>query len=164
MNKKAVRRSQTDSIYKQINESRFLRYLVFADVIQRYSATILKNEVSWLKTAALLFIVTRGGSLAPSQLARIMLRSNYSITKLIDGLAKENLVMRRRDSKDRRVFKVYLTSTGIDFIENSLELLAKGEETVRGCLDDNEAKTLSDLSRKLRLKLIEQITGVKSVI
>ena len=93
-----------------------------------------------------------------------MLRSNYSITKLIDGLAKEGLVTRRRDSKDRRVFKVYITSSGITFIEHSLDLLAKGEDTVLDCLGEDEAQTLASLSRKLRLKLIKQITGLESVI
>lgn len=162
MNRTATRSEQIDKIHKQLDESKFLRYIVFADVINRYTNTILKNELSWLKTAALLFIITRGGSLTPSQLARIMLRSNFSITKLIDGLSQEGLVARRRDTKDRRVYKLYVTPLGITFIENSLTLLAKGEDTINRCLDDDERKTLSNLTRKLRLNLIEQITGLKS--
>jgi len=162
MTTRTVPQDRIDAVHKKLSESNFLRYMAFADVILRYNETILKNDISWLKTEALMFIITRGGCLTPSKLARIMLRSNYSVTKLLNGLEKEGLITRRRSKKDRRTYPAYLTSEGLAFIEKSLEILTKGEEIINLCLSEEERHLLSELTRKLRLKLIEQVTGLKS--
>jgi len=71
-----------EAVNQEIRKMQFSRLIVFADVVSRYAEIVLKNQSSRLQTNALEFIITRGGSLTPSQLATIMLRSNYSITKL----------------------------------------------------------------------------------
>ena len=58
------------------------------------------NQTSWMRSSALRFIITREGSLTLSQLAAIRLRSNCSITKLIDGLEQDGLVKRYGNKLD----------------------------------------------------------------
>jgi len=49
----------------QIRSMQFPRIIAFADVVSRYTQKILKNKVSWLRASALMFLITRGGSLTP---------------------------------------------------------------------------------------------------
>jgi len=81
--------NEIEEVNAKIRSMQIPRIIAFADVVNIYAQKILKNKLSWLRTSALIFLVTRGGTLTPGQLARIMLRSNYSITKLIDGLEKD---------------------------------------------------------------------------
>ena len=134
------------------------RIIAFADVVNRYTQIILKNKVSWLRASALIFLITRGGSLTPSQLARIMLRSNYSITKLIDGLEKDGLVKRTPDCEDRRRTNIEVTSEGLDFVTSSLSKTVKAEQELKAWLDQDELENLAPTLRKLRDKLIEKIS------
>ena len=134
------------------------RIIAFADVVNRYTQQILKDKVSWLRASALIFLITRGGTLSPGQLARIMLRSNYSITKLIDGLEKENLVKRYPDGKDRRSIKVKVTSEGLRYITSNLDSLLEAERDLKFWLNDEELENMAATLRKLRDKLIEKVS------
>lgn len=142
----------------QIRGMQIPRIIVFADVVNRYTQKILKDKVSWLRASALIFLITRGGTLSPGQLARIMLRSNYSITKLIDGLEKDRLVKRYPDSKDRRSIKVKITSEGLNYVISNLSNIAEAERELKCWLNDNERENLAAIIRKLRDKLIEIIS------
>jgi DNA-binding MarR family transcriptional regulator len=149
---------EIEKVNKQIRSMQFPRIIVFADVVNRYAQIILKNKVSWLRASVLIFLVTRGGTLTPGQLARIMLRSNYSITKLIDGLEKDRLVKRTPDGKDRRSIKIKVTSEGLDYVTSSLGNVIEAERELQDWLSDNERKNLAAEIRKLRDKLIEKIS------
>src|SRR5512135_2104596 len=122
---------EIEKVNSKIRSLQMPRIIAFADVVNRYTEIILKNKVSWLQASALIFLITRGGSLTPSQLARIMLRSNYSITKLIDGLEKDRLVMRRPDTRDRRSITVEVTSEGLDYVTSSLSQTVAAERELK---------------------------------
>ena len=49
----------------QIINMQFPRIIAFADVVNRYTQKILKNKVSWLRSSAMIFLITRGGTLTP---------------------------------------------------------------------------------------------------
>ncbi len=145
-------------VNNQIRSMQFPRIIVFADVVNRYAQKILKNKVSWLRASALIFLITRGGTLTPGQLARIMLRSNYSITKLIDGLEKDRLVKRYPDGKDRRSIKVKVTTEGLNYVISSLGNVLEAERELKDWLSDDERGDLAVTIRKLRDRLIEKIS------
>jgi DNA-binding MarR family transcriptional regulator len=87
-----------------------------------------------------------------------MLRSNYSITKLIDGLEKDRLVKRYPDSKDRRSIKVKVTSEGLNYVISNLNNIAEAERELKCWLNEIERENLAVIIRKLRDKLIEKIS------
>jgi DNA-binding MarR family transcriptional regulator len=149
---------EVNKVNVQIRGMQIPRIIVFADVVNRYTQKILKNKVSWLRASALIFLITRGGTLSPGQLARIMLRSNYSITKLIDGLEKDRLVKRYPDNKDRRSTKVKVTSEGLNYVILNLSNIAEAERELKCWLSDDERQNLAATIRKLRDKLIEKIS------
>jgi DNA-binding MarR family transcriptional regulator len=149
---------EIEKVNTQIRSMQIPRIIAFADVVNRYTQKILKNKVSWLRTSALIFLITRGGTLTPGQLARIMLRSNYSITKLIDGLEKDRLVKRYPDGKDRRSIKVKVTSEGLNYVISNLSNIVEAEHELEYWLNDDERENLAAIIRKLRDKLIEKIS------
>ena len=150
--------NELEEVNAQIRSMQIPRIIAFADVVNRYAQKILINKVSWLRDSALIFLITRGGTLTPGQLARIMLRSNYSITKLIDGLEKDRLVKRYPDGKDRRSIKVKVTSEGLNYVISSLSNLVEAERELKCWLKDVERENLAATIRKLRDRLIEKIS------
>jgi DNA-binding MarR family transcriptional regulator len=151
--------AEIEKVNVQIRSMEIPRIIVFADVVNRYAQKILKNKVSWLRTSTLIFLITRGGTLTPGQLARIMLRSNYSITKLIDGLEKDRLVKRYIDRKDKRSIKVKVTSEGLNYVISSLSDIVEAEHELKYWLNDDERENLAITIRKLRDKLIDKISA-----
>jgi DNA-binding MarR family transcriptional regulator len=151
-------RNEIEKVNSQIRKMQYPRIIVFADVVNRYTQLILKDKVSWLRTNALIFLITRGGSLTPSQLARIMLRSNYSITKLIDGLEKDGLVKRYRDGRDRRSINVQVTSESLKYVMSNLSSTTAAEQELKSWLIEDELENLATIIRKLRDKLIEKVS------
>ena len=115
-----------------------------------------------MRVNAIIFIITRGGKLTPTQIAKLLLRSRNSVSKLIDGLEKDGLVRRYHAKEDRRTVYVEVTSNGLSFIMARLKAIKSLEKEIRTCLDDDELETAVDLTRKLRLKLIERLTGLQS--
>jgi len=77
-------------------------------------------------------------------------------------LEKDGLVKRYHATEDRRTVYVEVTSEGLSFIKARFRVLKSLEEEIKFCLDDGELETLVDLTRKLRLRLIEKLTGLKS--
>jgi DNA-binding MarR family transcriptional regulator len=150
---------EIEKVSSQIRRMQFPRLFVFADVVSRYSETVLKNKVSWLRTNALLFIITRGGSLTPTQLARILLRSNYSVTKLIDGLEKDGLVQRQPNGNDRRSINIKVTSEGLKYVMSNLKQTSVAENDLKKWLPNDELENLAATIRFLRDKFIERVSA-----
>jgi DNA-binding MarR family transcriptional regulator len=155
-------RVEIDQVNAQIRAIQFPRIITYADVVTRYTEKVFKirgNQVSWLRSSALSFIVTRGGSLTLSQLAAIMLRSNYSITKLVDGLEQDGLVKRFRNQQDGRSFDVKVTAKGLKYIMDNIKNAETAEDELKTYLTEEELNSLAVIVRKLRDKLIERVAA-----
>jgi MarR family transcriptional regulator, negative regulator of the multidrug operon emrRAB len=151
-----------EEIRHEILNMQLSRLIVFGDFIDRYLHLRLKENYSWLRVDTILSLITRGENLTPSQLAKLMLRSRNSITKLINGLQSDGLIKRVHSDKDHRIVNIEVTSKGLEFTMTNLKKLSSLEEELRDCLDGDELSVLVGLTRKLRLKLIENLTGLKS--
>lgn len=159
--------TQTNQNYANETEEEILymdlaRLIGFFDVMDRYLRLRLKDYGNWLKVTTIRFVLTRGGALTPSQLAKIMLRSKNSISNIIRGLEKDGLVRRTYSKKDSRKVIITVTPKGNKFAMNCLKRLSPLQEELMSCLEGDELSILVGLSRKLRLKLIENLTGFKS--
>jgi len=160
--KSAGHSDNLEAVKQEIFGMRLNRIMVFSDMINRYLQMKFKGESTWLRVHAVLFIITRGGKLTPSQLADIMLRSRNSVTKLIEGLEKDGYVKRTHSTQDRRTVYIEVTPSGLNFTLKHLRKLASLEKEIALCLEEEELNDLTDLTRKLRLALIERLTGLKS--
>lgn len=163
MAKKSAQALNIEKMRRKILSMELSRLAVFSDVMNRYVLLRSNSDArTWLKVYAITFIITRGGKVTPTELAKILLRSRNSVSQLIDGLEKDGLVRRYHTAEDRRIVYVEVTSDGLSFIKAKLKIIESLEEEVRSCLDEDELRTMVDLTRKLRLRLIEKLTGLKS--
>jgi DNA-binding MarR family transcriptional regulator len=111
------------------------------------------SVISRLQGSALYFLLLNGGELTPTRLANTMLRSKHSVTKIIDSLEKESLIVRDFTNKDRRVTSIKLTPSGLEHLK---QRFSKGNERankVMGILDTEEQKILVDLTERMRKKM-----------
>lgn len=163
MAEKSARPRNVEKIRQEILSMNLSRLAVFSDVMNRYVLLRAKGDArTWLRVYAVTFIITRGGKVTPTELAKILLRSRNSVSQLINGLEKDGLVRRYHTTEDRRTVYVEVTSEGLSFIKARLKVLKSLEEEITSCLDDGELRIIVDLTRKLRLRLIEKLTGLKS--
>jgi len=163
MAEKSARPVNTEKMRREILSMNLSRLAVFSDVMNRYVLLRTKGDArTWLRVYAVTFIITRGGKVTPTELAKILLRSRNSVSQLINGLEKDGLVRRYHTTEDRRTVYVEVTSEGLSFIKARFKVLKSLEKEITSCLDDGELRTLVNLTRKLRLRLIEKLTGLKS--
>jgi DNA-binding MarR family transcriptional regulator len=139
----------------QIEETDFWLCVQFADTLIRYLEITMKQDsvISRLQGSALYFLLLNGGELTPTRLANTMLRSKHSVTKIIDSLEKEGLIVRDFTNKDRRVTSVKLTFSGLERLK---QRFSKGNERankVMGILDTKEQKMLVELTERMRTKM-----------
>jgi len=142
-------------VLNQIKETDFWLCVQFADTLIRYLEITMKEDrvVSRLQGSALYFLLLDGGESTPTQLARHMLRSKHSVTKIIDGLEKEGLIARSATEKDRRVTSLKLTARGLERVK---QRFARGNERagqVMASLDAKEQKRLVALTERLRQRI-----------
>jgi DNA-binding MarR family transcriptional regulator len=163
MTEKSARPVDIEKMRQEILSMHLSRLAVFSDVMNRYVLLRAKDDArTWLRVYAVTFIITRGGKVTPTELAKILLRSKNSVSQLINGLEKNGLVRRYHATEDRRTVYVEVTSDGLSFIKAKFKVLKSLEEEIESCLDNGELRIVVDLTRKLRLGLIEKLTGLKS--
>jgi DNA-binding MarR family transcriptional regulator len=150
-----------NTVRKGIVDLQFGRIMVFADMIDRYLHVRLRSDSTWLRLQAAILIVNRGGKMTPTELAILLLRSRNSITRLVAGLEKDGYVKRAHSKLDRRVVTVEITQSGLNFTQSQINKLSKLEREIHLCLEPEELKMFIELSRKLRLSLIEKLTGYR---
>lgn len=156
MNKKLPQKREVEKIAKTLRNKEFIYLASFADIMNRY-IDIRFKKLNRLRYGALSFLVTRGGILTHTRLARLMFRSKHSVTKVIDNLEKEGLVVRDPEPADRRVMNVKITNTGLNYVAQMLKDGDKITNEAMSCLNKNELNILKNLIQKLRLRMIEKI-------
>ena len=92
------------------------------------------------------------GPLSQKQIGQKILRSSGNITMVIDNLEKRNLVRRRRDKADRRVFIIHLTDEGNKLIRKIFPPHATKISDEMSVLSPAEQETLGGLCKKMGLR------------
>jgi DNA-binding MarR family transcriptional regulator len=85
------------------------------------------------------------------EISERMVRRDPDLTRLLDRLEKGGLVIRERDTKDRRIVRASITKGGLALLDS---LDAPVEESVRGALAHVPVKRLREL-----LALLEEVRG-----
>jgi DNA-binding MarR family transcriptional regulator len=139
----------------RIKETDFWLCVQFADTLIRYLEITMKRDsvISRLQGSALYFLLLNGGESTPTQLANNMLRSKHSVTKIIDSLEKEGLVVRDFTNKDRRVTSVKLTASGLEHVKRRFSRGNERAKQVMSVLDAKEQKRLIALTERMRQKM-----------
>ncbi|MDF2570404.1 MAG: transcriptional regulator, MarR family [Sporomusa sp.] len=99
-----------------------------------------------------LFMVSDQG-LTQSELSKKMLVSRANITGLIDRLEKEELVVRKTDAADKRVFKLCLTDKAILLMNSFIPIHNNYVHKIMSALNREEKDMLISLLAKLKKRL-----------
>ena len=97
------------------------------------------------------------GSLTQGEVSLKVLKSGSNMTTVIDNLERAGLVLRVRDTKDRRVIHIHLTDAGVARIESVLPGHVAALVDEFSVLTAAEQETLGELCKKLgRADLLDE--------
>jgi DNA-binding MarR family transcriptional regulator len=147
----------------QVKETDFWLCVQFADTLLRYIEITMKQDsvVSRLQGSALYFLLLQGGVSTPTRLASNMFRSKHSVTKIIDSLEKEGLVVRDFTNQDRRVTSIKLTEAGLERVKQRFSRGNERARKVMDSLDTGEQKKLVVLMEKMRQRMTEILDALE---
>jgi DNA-binding MarR family transcriptional regulator len=120
-----------------------------------------KNVVSRLQGQALRYLILSGNNMTPTKLARLMYRSKHSMTKIIDNLEKQGLVVRDHTGKDRRVTNIKITAAGLDYV---IQTYSSGESwggKLLECFPPAEQKKFIDMTKTMREHIVDVMRDIK---
>jgi MarR family transcriptional regulator, 2-MHQ and catechol-resistance regulon repressor len=92
------------------------------------------------------------GSLCQRDIGAKILKSTGNITLVIDNLEKHGLVIRERNTDDRRYFTVHLTKAGSELITRVFADVESAIVAEMGILTGKEQELLGSLCKKLGRK------------
>lgn len=104
---------------------------------------------------AVLLILWKKGPQTPGALADVTFRDRTTITRLIDGMVKKDLVTRREDAKDRRRSLVDITPYAFDL---QGELVPIAHQVIAGAMPGVSHADLEATTRTLR-RMTENLVG-----
>lgn len=86
--------------------------------------------------------------LQQSELAACTNRNRANVTRIIDILEREKVVIRQDDPSDRRVFRIYLTELGKQLEKETAECAEKSiEDSLKGVSEQDRAIAMSVLKK-----------------
>lgn len=116
------------------------------NTVEIYSSKL--KDKTGLNTSQLscLLVLDKGGSMSPGQLSRKVFLSPSMITSIIDQLEKKKLVLRNRESADRRVIQIQLTESGRGVVKTTPPSF---QEQLINCLSHLEEEEKKNLLKSL---------------
>ena len=133
--------------------------LAARDIRQTFDLVFSDFDLN-LSEVALMALVTEHGSLSQSALAKSLGMGRASLGALIDGLEKRNLLERKENPKDKRVWLIELTPTGkevsVELEDRDQSLREVFRQGVGRDERQNLAETLEHFRRNLRTVAAER--------
>ena len=113
---------------------------------------IRERELSHAQAFVLGYLAKNPGSIQ-RDLAEVSRTSAASVSSLLQGLEKNDLVERRSDADNERVKRVYATPAGMTLIDGFDAAMAAANESILAPLDEVERETLHALLIKITAEL-----------
>ena len=139
----------------------------WASLYQAYSAIFKVNELALLpyritmpQLQLLAVLVSAGGVLPSTRIARHMVKEAQTMTGLVDRMEAAGWVTRQGDPKDRRKTLVSLTNAGIKKFQESSPVTNKVGAEIFAVLSDGELAGLRVAVGKLRETALSRL-GVR---
>lgn len=96
-----------------------------------------------------LLLLARDGLNSPVALCRPLALDSGAMTRMLDRLESKGLIMRMRDTEDRRQVRLALTEQGRDFSQHASRIAADAMNELIEPLESGEVDELQRLLRKL---------------
>ena len=126
---------------------------VASDVFEGFGAHLARNKTSQGRFLVMMMLdrASAPGAMSPSEIADKLGVTRATVTGLLDGLEKDELISRQLHPEDRRAFCIQLTAKGRQFLA---ELLPDHYRRIAGLmthLSDDERRQLVILLGKVSL-------------
>ena len=113
---------------------------------------IRERELSHAQSFVLGYLVQNPGAIQ-RDIAQVSRTSAASVSSLLQGLERRDLVERRTDDGDERSKRVYATPAGIELIDGFDTAMAAANETILAPLSQAERASLHALLTKITAEL-----------
>lgn len=133
-----------------LNDPVFLLGKIGNRATKLYAEALRPLDLRPRHIAALRFIADREGA-SQRELVDGLWSDSSSVVTLLDEFEERGLAERRRNTKDRRAYAVYLTPQGFQVLHDALEL--------SGQVQDAIMEPLGQADRERLLELLVQIVG-----
>ena len=111
--------------------------------------TVNKGLGITMTQASVLFLIKHKGTMNVTEIANALGVTKSAATQLIDGLVRQNFVVRETDREDRRVLKINLSDTSRKRIADLRGKTVKMLSTKFDILSDKELVNLGKITQKL---------------
>ncbi len=136
-------------------------YMVFvqtADAVLKYSEAMLnKAGLSTIKYMVLQLLQSHGGTLTPSEIARMTLREKHNITTLIRRMKKDRLIKIGSNKADRRSIQITITDKGRQAL---VDTAPTGRGIVKQVMSSIPSSTLGVLEESLKTMRQNGVDGL----
>jgi MarR family transcriptional regulator, organic hydroperoxide resistance regulator len=102
----------------------------------------------------LLFALAHGDGQSQKELAQRMRIQPATVTVMLRRMEASGLIERRKDTKDQRVVRVYLTEQGKDVCRKAKEIMEKLDTQLFGNFEEEEKELLKGLMLRVRDNLL----------
>ncbi len=127
----------------------YIKLMRAANSVTRKAHTHLAEEKLTTSQFGVLEALFHIGPMVQRDLAKKLLVTGGNITMVVDNLEKRGLVLRKRDSDDRRFISVYLTPRGKELIDRIFPIHADAIKSELTVLTADEQDLLGRLCKKL---------------
>jgi DNA-binding MarR family transcriptional regulator len=125
-------------------------YQVYNAIFKVNELALLPHNITLPQLHLLTVLVSAGGVLPSTRIARHMVKEAQTITGLVDRMEAAGWVARQNDPKDRRKTLITLTNAGIKKFQESLPVTNQVGAEIFAVLSDQELAGLRVAVEKLR--------------
>lgn len=143
MNKKADHTIE-DSILPWLGKAGKMVFIFMADKLKQHGLNMSMEQAIILK------ILHEEDGRPQNDMAHVTNRHKATLTRLLDTMEKNHLVVRIPDPNDKRVKRVYLTKQGKSHFESMKPVFQEASEEVQKGLTKTEIKTLISILKKVQ--------------
>lgn len=135
-------------------EAAYLDLLRTTELLSRRPARVLKAaDLSPTQYNVLRILRGAPDGLLCGEIASRMITRDPDITRLLDRLEKRRLIMRRRETEDRRAVLARITPDGLDLLRRLDEPVLEAHRNQLGHLGQKRLRELSELLAACRSQL-----------
>jgi DNA-binding MarR family transcriptional regulator len=148
---------------KDLRYDNLLHFASTADTMHRYLDIVLvKYAIKQTYYNILHSLITRGGVMTPTELSKRVYRSKHAITRAVDTMEREGLVVREGIGIDRRTRKVAITRKGLEAVKKSTLARQTISHDTMSCFNEQQSEDFNAALRQLRKHLLDLLDAENS--
>lgn len=141
-----------------LKEDALVAFLRVADILDRHLELELSNyPVSRTEYILMIALKMQGGFMRPTDLSNHIFRAKHTISGLINSLEKKKFIKRELDKNDRRSFKISLTASGGELVDQIWRVRRSIAYKAMSCLDKTEITRMNENLNTLRERLLKPV-------